>query len=78
MYLKIRVRKHEMGLWFRHGDFKRALAPGAYWMPGRFVRPFRDRFKAVSILETKFEHPLLDAFFSRFENGRYLPDQRAN
>lgn len=29
-------------------------------------------------LAAPIEHPLLDAFFSRFENGRYLSDQRAN
>jgi heat shock protein HspQ len=29
-------------------------------------------------LVAPIEHPLLDAFFSRFENGRYLSDQRAN
>lgn len=60
MRLKIRIRKHEIGLWFRHGDFQRALLPGAYWFPARLVRPFRDRFDAVRILDTKFEHPLLD------------------
>ncbi len=60
MRFKIRIRKHEIGLWFRHGDFQRALVPGAYWFPARFVRPFRDRFDAVSVLETKFEHRLLD------------------
>ncbi len=57
--LKIRIRKHEMGLWFRHGDVQRALLPGAYWFPGRLVRPFDDRFDAVQVLQTKFEHPLL-------------------
>ncbi len=60
MRLKIRIRKHEIGLWFRHGDLQRALLPGAYWLLGRFVRPFRDRFDAVQVLETKFEHRLLD------------------
>ena len=50
MRLKIRIRKHEIGLWFRHGDFQRALLPGAYWFPGRLVRPFRDWFDAVPVL----------------------------
>jgi regulator of protease activity HflC (stomatin/prohibitin superfamily) len=57
---KVRVRDHEVGLWFRHGNFQRALTPGAYWFPGRFVLPLRDRFQVVSVLATKFEHPLLD------------------
>ncbi len=60
MFIKVRIRKHQVGLWFRHGDFKRALRPGRHWMLGRLLRPYRDRIEVVSVLETKFEHPLLD------------------
>jgi len=60
MQLKIRVRKHEVGLWFRHGDFKKALAPGAYWLPGRLIGFGRDNFEIVSTRACKFEHALLD------------------
>ena len=30
MAIKIRIKKHERGLWFRHGDFRRVLSPGAH------------------------------------------------
>jgi regulator of protease activity HflC (stomatin/prohibitin superfamily) len=58
MAIKLRIRKHEVGLWFRHRDFKRPLAPGAYWLPGRLLFG-RDRVEIVNTLETKLEHPLL-------------------
>ncbi|MHC5048789.1 MAG: slipin family protein [Planctomycetota bacterium] len=60
MHIKVRIQKHQVGLWFRHGDFKRALLPGVHWLLGRLVRPFRDHIQVVSVLGTKFEHPLLD------------------
>jgi hypothetical protein len=31
-HLRTRIRKHEVGLWFRHGDFKRPLTPGRHWV----------------------------------------------
>ncbi len=27
MFTKIRIKKHERGLWFRHGDFRKLLQP---------------------------------------------------
>lgn len=33
MLRKTRIKKHELGLWFRHGDFFRLLDPGTYWVP---------------------------------------------
>jgi regulator of protease activity HflC (stomatin/prohibitin superfamily) len=58
--IKVRIRKHQIGLWFRHGDFKRALLPGVHWLLGRLLRPLRDRIQVVDVLGTKFDHPLLD------------------
>ena len=49
MRIKVRIRKHEFGLWFRHGDFVRVLAPGAYWLPGRLI-PRRHRIENGSLL----------------------------
>jgi regulator of protease activity HflC (stomatin/prohibitin superfamily) len=60
MFSIIRIRQHERGLWFRHGDFKRLLAPGAYFFPLRLVRPLRDRVETFDTLKTYFTHPLLD------------------
>ncbi len=60
MFNIIRVRQHERAIWFRHGDFKRLLAPGAYFMPSRLILPFRDRVEKFDTLKTYFTHPLLD------------------
>lgn len=61
MFLRtIRVRKHERGLWFRHGDFRRLLEPGVHRFAGPLPFPGRDRFTVVNTLSTRFEHPLLD------------------
>ena len=59
MRFKIRIRKHEVGLWFRHGDFYRALSPGKHWLiwPINFWRNYVQR---IDILSSKFEHPMLD------------------
>jgi regulator of protease activity HflC (stomatin/prohibitin superfamily) len=55
---RIRIRKHEVGLWFRHGDLEQLLGPGAYWIPGRLIGI--DRVTVIDTLRTRFEHPLLD------------------
>lgn len=55
---KVRIRKHEVALWFRHGDFVRLIKPGAYWMPGLFFR--KNVIEVVDRLGGKFEHKLLD------------------
>ena len=59
MRFNIRIRKHEVGLWFRHGDFYRVLEAGKHWLiwPINFWRNYVQR---VDVLETKFEHPMLD------------------
>lgn len=54
----IRVRQHEVGLWFRHGDFRALLRPGAHWMPGRYFRG--DHVELVDTLQNEFTHELLD------------------
>ncbi len=58
MFKTLRIRKHEVGLWFRHGDFHRLLEPGKYrqW----FNWFGRNRVHIVNKLDTKFEHTLID------------------
>ena len=58
MFAKIRIRKREVGLWFRHGDFKRLLTPGSYWLFSRLI--FLSYVQIVDRLACKFEHELLD------------------
>jgi hypothetical protein len=60
MSLKIRIRSHERGLWFRHGEFRQLLEPGVHWFPSCLLLPGRDAFTVASTLSTRFEHPLLD------------------
>ena len=54
----VRIKPHERGLWFRHGEFRRMLAPGGYkvapWNRGR------DKIEVVSTLDTLFGHKQLD------------------
>lgn len=74
MTWKLHIRKHELGLWFRHGDFQSVLAPGAYWLPGRFLG--RDSVEVVSTLNPHFEHKMLDVMISdeTFRNQTQLVD----
>lgn len=58
MFAMIRIRKHEVGLWFRHGDFKGLLEPGQHFVPGRLFG--NEQVEVVSTLDTKFTHKLLD------------------
>ena len=57
MFRKVRIRKHEVGLWFRRGDFQRVLEPGAHWLDGLFRGGRLERFNT---LETELKHRLLD------------------
>ncbi|MHC4994854.1 MAG: slipin family protein [Planctomycetota bacterium] len=60
MLKKIRIRKHETGLLFRDGDFRKLMRPGVHrhwgWTPF-----FHDTVLVVDRLETLFTHTLLDA-----------------
>jgi len=56
---KIRIKKHERGLWFRHGDFRRVLGPGAHRFWSRLWSN-KDRVDVFDTMKTKVEHPMLD------------------
>jgi regulator of protease activity HflC (stomatin/prohibitin superfamily) len=58
MFKKIRIRKHEVGLWFRHGDLKRVLDAGAHWVATGW--PVGGRLEVHDRTAGKFEHKLLD------------------
>ncbi len=60
MFGKVRIHKQERGLWFRHGDFHRLLAPGTYRLWSRLWSLTRDAVQVVNTLDTRFAHPLLD------------------
>src|SRR5215212_11781152 len=60
MFTKIRIKKHERGVWFRHGDFRRVLQPGAHRFWSRLWNPMKDRVEVFDTMKTKFEHPMLD------------------
>jgi hypothetical protein len=65
--ISTRIRQHERGLHFRHGDFKRLLAPGKHRFWSRLWSGKRDVVQVYSTLETKFEHALLDVLAARDE-----------
>jgi regulator of protease activity HflC (stomatin/prohibitin superfamily) len=60
MFTKIRIKKHERGLWFRHGDFRRVLQPGAHRFWSRLWNPVKDRVEVFDTMKTHFTHPMLD------------------
>ena len=61
---KIRIRKHERGLWFRHGDFVRIVPPGEYRIWSRLWSSTRDTLLVADTLQTRFEHKLLDVILA--------------
>lgn len=62
MYRMLHIRKHEVGLWFRRGDFHRLLEPGNHRM---WFNPFvDDAVTIVNTLEPKFEHELLEVLIA--------------
>lgn len=56
----IRVCKHEIGLWFRHGDLYKVLDPGTHRV---WSLPLRrgDTFEVIDTLQPRFEHDRLRA-----------------
>ena len=58
MWKRLRIRKHEVGLWLRHGDLHKILGRGAYWLPGRSLGI--DRVEIFNTLNVQFVHPLLE------------------
>ena len=70
LFKTIRIKAHERGLWFRHGEFQRVLTPGRYRIP--FWRAARDEVQVVSTLATRFEHPLLDLLLTHNEVRDHL------
>lgn len=57
----LHIRKHELCLWFRHGDLYKILAPGTHRV---WSLPFgrADSFEVVDTLCPCFEHDRLQAF----------------
>ena len=49
-----RVRKHERGLYFEHGDFVRLLGPGRVTLWGNLVKPGSVRVEVASTLVAMF------------------------
>jgi len=64
MFLGIYIRQHEIGLWFRHGDFKGVLEPGRYWIPRRHFG-LGDKVEVVDRLPASFQHELLDVLIEK-------------
>ena len=58
MMKTIRIRSHELGLWFKHGELLRVLGPGAHraWT---VPAPSAHRFEVHNTLVPRFAHELL-------------------
>lgn len=55
----IRIRSHELGLWFRHGELHRVLEPGVLRVWGLGYRKRRDDVQVIDTLRPRFEHDML-------------------
>ncbi len=64
---RIRIRQHERGLLFRHGDFRRLMRPGAYWLWRGLWSPRSAWIEIVDTLQTRFSHELLDFLLGHAE-----------
>lgn len=55
----VRIRKHELGLWFRHGELHRVLDPGKHviWS----LRPRANTHETIDTLSPRFRHEQLRA-----------------
>ncbi|MGE0480999.1 MAG: slipin family protein [Phycisphaerae bacterium] len=71
MSITVRIKLHERGLWFRHGDFRRILAPGKYRFWTRLFSK-RDQVEVMSTLEPRLIHPLLDVIVAHADAERAL------
>ncbi len=67
MGFKLRICKHEVGLWFRHGDFVRPLGPGPHWMLTGPMSLGRNRVEVKSVLDVKFDHSMADILLENEE-----------
>ena len=56
--LMVRIRQHELGLCFRHGELSRVLQPGAYFIPARLLGGVN--VEVVDTGKARFDHPQLD------------------
>ncbi len=63
MFKTIHIKRHERGLWLRHGDFAGLLNPGTYRIP--FWNLNRDTIQVVSTLNTRFDHTMLDVLLAQ-------------
>lgn len=78
---RTRIKKYELGLLFRRGDFLRLLGPGDHLLPGVWIG--LDRLEIVNVLDTRFRSPLLDLLVrqpelqERLEVVDLAEDQRA-
>jgi regulator of protease activity HflC (stomatin/prohibitin superfamily) len=58
LFKTIRIKSHERGLWFCHGEFRKLVDRGTYRIPCWAVA--RDSIEVASTLTTRFDHKLLD------------------
>ena len=60
VFLRIHITNYQRGLVFRNGDFVEVLRPGTYMRVPLWDAVRGIRIEVANLLETKFEHPLLD------------------
>ena len=70
MWIKQHIRKHEVGLWFRRGDFNRVLEPGTHRVPSPMIS--KDWVQVYDRTEGRVEHPLLDVLVTEPSVAQHL------
>ena len=58
--IKYRIKRHEVGIVFREGDFDRLLEPGTYRFWDNMLPPRRQRVEIFDTLKTRFDHELIE------------------
>ena len=67
MFFKVHIKRHERGLWFRHGDFHKLLRPGTHYNWGVLWNAARDHVQVADTLKTRFTHEQLEPLARRPE-----------
>jgi regulator of protease activity HflC (stomatin/prohibitin superfamily) len=72
MFKTTLIRKHEVGLRFRRGDFIAPLAPGRHTLFTPPWDPTLEHIEVADTLKTRFDHPLLEVLIRDTELRTHL------
>lgn len=59
---RVHIRADERGLFYRHGELQRLLAPGRFWLP---TWPLAAEVERISVRQSRIEHEDLEVLIKR-------------